>query len=106
MLTHRLENAALACGVLAWFIAGPVLVAFAVVLGVKSWLRVLRIKALVGVILGALDLMASMLHILKPYLRRMRLTMRRCELLRTSQPVLPPPPCHPPCRCRAALRGL
>ncbi len=62
-------NAALVCGILAWFIAGPVLGVFAVVLGSKSWLRVQRIKALVGVILGGLAFIASMLHILKPYLR-------------------------------------
>jgi hypothetical protein len=62
-------NAALACGVLAWFIAGPVLGAFAVVLGVRSWLRVQRIKALIGVTLGGLAFVASMLQILKPYLQ-------------------------------------
>lgn len=62
-------NAALACGVLAWFIAGPVLGVFAVVLGIRSWLRVQRFQALAGMILGGLAFIASMLHILKPYLR-------------------------------------
>ena len=33
-----------------------------------------------------------------------RLTMRCSERLRASRHLLPPPPFHPPCRCRAALR--
>jgi len=62
-------NAALVCGILAWFIAGPVLGVFAVILGVKSWLKVQRFKALAAVLLGAFAFVVSMLHILKPYLR-------------------------------------
>ena len=38
-------------------------------------------------------------------MRPERLTMRCSEPLRTSRHLLPPPPFHPPCRCRAVLRG-
>jgi hypothetical protein len=33
-------------------------------------------------------------------------TMRCSEPLRTSRHLLPPPPCHPPCRCLAAVAEL
>ena len=64
-----MANAALVCGILAWFIAGPVLGAFAVVLGIKSSLRVKRWKATAGVILGAIAFASSVAHIFEPHLR-------------------------------------
>jgi hypothetical protein len=58
-----LANSALACGILSWFIAGPILSVFAIVLGAKSYLYAQRLNGLFGALIGVLAFMYSMARI-------------------------------------------
>lgn len=66
---NSLANTALVCGVLSWFFVGLVLGGFAVVLGIKSLLRVRRPQAVIGVILGGWAVLVTLLHTFKPMFR-------------------------------------
>ena len=59
----------LACGMGSYFVAAPVLAVFAIVLGIRSSLRVTNLMALGGVILGSLSLVIAVFRFLKPYLQ-------------------------------------
>ena len=54
---NGLANTALACGVLSWVIATPILSIFAMVLGAKSYLFAQRVAGLFGALIGVLALM-------------------------------------------------
>jgi hypothetical protein len=62
-------NASLGCAIASIFIATPVLAVFAMVLGIRSTLRVTNWKALAGTILGAITFMLFLFNYLRPYLR-------------------------------------
>ena len=66
---NSLANTALICGILSWVVAGLVLGVFAMVLGIKSWLQVQKPQGLIGAVLGGLAFVASLLHILAPFLK-------------------------------------
>ncbi len=67
---NSMANTALVCGILAWFVAGLILGVFAMVLGVRSWLRVQRPQGLIGAVVGGLAFVAALRHILGPFLMR------------------------------------
>jgi hypothetical protein len=62
---NGLANAALACGVLSWAIATPILSVFAMVLGGKSYLLAHRMAGLYGALLGVLAFMFWLARFMK-----------------------------------------
>jgi len=63
-------NASLGCAIASFFFGGPVLAVLAIVLAVRSSLRVTTVRALAGAVLGAVAFMLAVFHFLKPYLQR------------------------------------